>query len=389
MMTDENNPDNERFAVGHRIVICRRGKKKIWVAEFSDNGAHRRKTLGTQNKKIAISRATQLAARLEAGEFAAAPPAITIEEAGRAYIAYQKTEGRARRTITRYSGELRVFEQFAADNSVRRMSQVAVSLLDAYRALRIKDHDPATVYHETVLLKQLFKWAKRRGMIVTNPIADYELNKPARKQKPVLTLAQVNRALKQCTPRRVAEISTLAFTGMRSGEVQGLRAGDVDLRDGWITVAEQIDGPTKTKHSRRVPIHPRLLPILRRQRPKPGQEFFFVSEPSRKYPLGGRPVNTKRLCEYFKAAALRVDIEGFVLHSLRHFFKSFCVNNGVPERAVDQWLGHSDGSVRGIYYHLSPGESKAFMDKVPFAEDPDDQSDSDEDSQDTTEGDAS
>ncbi len=85
---------------------------------------------------------------------------------------------------------------------------------------------------------------------------------------------------------------------------------------------------------------------------------------------GGRPISNKRLGEYFKSAAERTGITGFTLHDLRHFFKSFCVNSRVPERAVDQWLGHSDGSVRGIYYHLTDVESERFMDSVPFGKEP-------------------
>ena len=237
--------------------------------------------------------------------------------------------------------------------------------------MRTQDHDPATVFHETVVIRQLFRWAKKRGKIASNPLAEYESHKPPRKHKPVLVLEQVHAILRKCSTTRAAQIATLAMTGMRSGELQGLRRANVDLTGGWITIADQVTGPTKTKRTRKVPIHPALQKRLRHVQNE-GHDLFFTSEPSRKYPNGGRPINTKRLCEYFKSAAKKAGVpDGFTIHSLRHFFKSFAVNHGVPERAVDVWLGHSDGSVRGLYYHVTDGESKSFMYGLPFGDAPD------------------
>jgi integrase len=158
----------------------------------------------------------------------------------------------------------------------------------------------------------------------------------------------------------------LAFSGMRSGEAQGLKRASMNLKDGWLDILDQVDGPTKTASSvRSVPIHPRLLKLLMAL-PKHEHELFFVAEPSGKYPDGGQAINTKRLNEYFKAAASRAGIEGFTCHSLRHFFKTFCINAGVPREMVDRWQGHTDGSVSGRYYHVHDSKSKQFMDSVLF-----------------------
>lgn len=61
---------------------------------------------------------------------------------------------------------------------------------------------------------------------------------------------------------------------------------------------------------------------------------------------------------------------GFTLHSLRHFFETFCVNNNIPQRAVDAWLGHgSDKSMAAVYYKLTDLDSQDFMKRVPFGAD--------------------
>ena len=349
----------ERIPVGDRVTIYRRGVKGTYTADFWHSGQHVRKSLRTSNQKIAFQRATKLAAELTGGQYQAEAQTM-IPSAVEKYIAYLQIENRAPRTITRYRGELNTFANFAEAGGARKMTGVTMSLLDQYRAERAIDHEPATIYHETVIIKQLFKWARRRGLVTINPIADYELNKPPRKVKPVLTLDQVNATLRQCTVRQGRMIATLAFTGMRVGSLQAIRQDDVDLGGGWITIDD-----VKKQQRIKLPIHPRLLTVLKAMPSQP-HELLFTAEPSTTFPNGGGSIRPDRLNDYFKAAAARAGITGFTLHSLRHFFKSFCVNNRVPERAVDQWLGHSDGSVRAIYYHLTDEDSKRFMNDVPF-----------------------
>ena len=58
------------------------------------------------------------------------------------------------------------------------------------------------------------------------------------------------------------------------------------------------------------------------------------------------------------------------MHSLRRFFRTSAVNAGVPERAVDLWIGHAADkrSVQTIYYDLSDVSSQTFMVKVQFGD---------------------
>ena len=61
--------------------------------------------------------------------------------------------------------------------------------------------------------------------------------------------------------------------------------------------------------------------------------------------------------------------DGYTIHSLRHFFETYCVNAGIPQRVVDAWMGHSgDKSMSAVYYDLDDHESQRFMQKLdnPF-----------------------
>ena len=67
------NESNDRERVGDRVTIYPRGKKRILTAEFWHAGQHRRKSLGTSNRKVARRRALEIEHQLQRGEFAAEP----------------------------------------------------------------------------------------------------------------------------------------------------------------------------------------------------------------------------------------------------------------------------------------------------------------------------
>ena len=367
MRIDQSGNDSAaRTPIGDRVTIYRRGRKGTYVAEFHFDGDHRRRSLKTANKKIAIERATRLAAELSDGSFKRNPPAVSITDAVERYLGYLATESRARRTCVRYRGELIRFADFAREHHVVGLDRVTPSLLDLYRSDRKAVVSDTTLAHEGVVIKQFFKWARSRHMIRENPVADYRIAKPVRSRKPVPTLEQVNAVLARCSSRLANLITMSSFTGMRSGELQGLHKADVYLDAGFVHVHRQIEGPTKTRTERRIPIHPRIRPVLKQLVDADQHELLVTSQASERYPGGGRPISTKRLNEEFQAAAKRAGITGFSVHSLRHFFNTFCVNAGIPERVVRAWMGHGDRSMTGVYYSLSDEESLRFMNQVPF-----------------------
>jgi len=366
-MTD----DSDRVRVGDRVTIYPRGAKKTWVADFWQDGTHKKQSLKTSNKKVATERATKLAADLIGGTYQTPPPAFTVQQAADDYIALQQTEERAKKTVVKYRGVLDLFIEYLERNKVTKLAQVTAAHLDRYRAERKATKHPKTVYCEGVIVKQLFKWAKSRKLIADNPLTDVKLNKPPLEPKPGPSLAQVNALLSAAEEPRKSQLAVLAFTGMRAGELQRLRPEDIDLVGGWVHIRSRPGAETKTRTSRKVPIHPRLRAVLEGL-PAGRREWLFTAEPSRKYPGGGHHMNVKRLNEQFTRLVKRLDMpagraDGFVIHSLRHFFETFTVNEGIPQRAVDTWLGHrSDKSMAAIYYKLSDADSQSFMAKVPF-----------------------
>jgi integrase len=89
---------------------------------------------------------------------------------------------------------------------------------------------------------------------------------------------------------------------------------------------------------------------------------------------GRRPSDQpETLNEAFQSVAKRLGMpigreSGYTLDALRRFFEAFCINSGVPQRAVDTWMGHrSDKSMAAAYYSRSDADSQTLMAKVPFS----------------------
>jgi integrase len=62
--------------------------------------------------------------------------------------------------------------------------------------------------------------------------------------------------------------------------------------------------------------------------------------------------------------------QGLVTHSLRHFFKTHCINSRVPSQYTDAWLGHQgDRSAGGRYFHLMDELSQRMMKDMSFGTD--------------------
>jgi integrase len=184
-------------------------------------------------------------------------------------------------------------------------------------------------------------------------------------------LEQIDRILQAARKPRQVQFAALAFTGMRSGELQRLKPQDVDLTGGWIHIVSREGAETKTGHSRKVPIHARLRSLLS-SCPKLNRPWFFTAPASRKYTDGDHHINTKHLNDELLKVLTRLGLptgreSGFTVHSLRHSFETITVNAGIPQRVIDTWLGHrSDTSMASIYYRLSDEESQRFMKLVPF-----------------------
>lgn len=234
--------------------------------------------------------------------------------------------------------------------------------------------DPQTVRHALRLVRTCLASAADEGKIDGNPALDVKVPKNMRDDEDAspkwawLTADEIAALLgAEEVPQASRDVWAVAiYTGLRKGELAGLRWRDVHL-DGpqpHLCVVRSYAGPTKSGKGREVPLLPPALEALRRIRAsKPGIGDRLVW-PS---PSGGvwtgnawDPGGWRR----YACGMTRPDSGGVLdrhvrFHDLRHTCASHLVQGtwiGPTDLyRVKQWLGHSAVSVTTRYAHLAPG----------------------------------
>jgi integrase len=203
------------------------------------------------------------------------------------------------------------------------------------------------------------------------------------------TVEQVEAMARVMPPYIRAAIVTLAGSGLRIGELLGLKVSDVDFKAGTIRVERQRlqsgkIGPPKTAKSRRtVPVGEVVTDaLLAHLAARPSKEWLFTMEEGE--PLNYRRWKTewngarKALQAAENGAAERegrkavgrkaVELPHMVTHDLRHFYASALIVGGASVKQVQLVLGHASAVITlRIYAHLWPGEedrTRAVMDAV-------------------------
>ena len=165
----------------------------------------------------------------------------------------------------------------------------------------------------------------------------------------MLSTEEINRLLAAADQRWRVLLQTAIFTGLRSGELLGLRWCDVDLDAGVIRTRYQLgrDGERadlKTEAARRdVHLAPTLAKTLREHKlatpwSAPGDPVFAAA-------TGGvldRRNMTRRGVE---SAAKRAGLTGVSMHVLRHTFASLLIAGGCNVKYAQQQLGHTSAAM--------------------------------------------
>jgi integrase len=369
--------DSRPFVYVGRRVHRTNGSSRagtVWWAEWCHRGRSHGRTLRTSDKSDALR-----AARALAGQFATPvvapvhPPAQSLKSVGQGYIDYQVNRGHAPRTVEKYTLVLKTLNAWA-----RRRGLVAAPELDEngywafHRWMLDEGFSHKTRYDRLIVVKQMFKWAARTGLIPTNPLAAVDLiRKPAPTPQPCFTPEQVGELLFRAAAEDKPVIALMAYAGLRFGEVRDLRWSDLGFNRGaagFIHVMRGGSGETtKSGRPRQIPMHPTLREILLRV-PRRSERVFLCRwrQPGRAAwrPLVERTVlmSLKRLCRAcgFEGA------ERFKLHSLRHAFCSMCARNNVSYKYALVWLGHRDSQMLDYYYHAFDETAEAAIRTINY-----------------------
>lgn len=249
-----------------------------------------------------------------------------------------------------------------------RLQKFYRKLLTEGRVPRIEsENQPKGLSAKTVrnihqVISSAMSMAVKHKLILSNPAEGCELPKVEHKEMHTIPAEQLGAFLREAKESGVYELYYLDLaTGLRRGELLGLKWDDIDLDQGVIHVRRQvyrIDGeirevPLKTKHSyRSISISKDAVELLREMKKRKVSEYVFPS------PTGG-PISPDSVLHMLHRVLKRAGLPSMRFHDLRHSFATLALQNGVDIKTVSGMLGHfSAGFTLDTYAHVTTAAQK-------------------------------
>ncbi len=210
--------------------------------------------------------------------------------------------------------------------------------------------------------------AVAQKIILENPTNACSLPKMGHKEMQTIPAEQLQAFLAEAKATGVYEMYYIELaTGLRRGELLGLKWDDIDMKQGIIWIRRQIsridgkimEAPLKTKNSyRTVTISPQAIEVLKQQKTKTNDQYVFPS------PNGG-PISPDSVNNMLKRVLERAEIPKVRFHDLRHTFATLALQNGVDIKTVSGMLGHfSAGFTLDTYAHVTTSAQKEAAETI-------------------------
>lgn len=220
------------------------------------------------------------------------------------------------------------------------------------------------------LLKQILQSALQDELIEKNPASDRRLDIPTDKKTerealPVEDMRDILSKLNVLDEQDRRYAALIFFTGMRRGEVLGLKWCDIDLQANEIHISRNVTyptshlpvvGTTKTKSGNRtVPIIPALLDYIV---PVGNPDCYIVSGEH-------EPPTHSWQRKAWERIDKAVDMRGATPHVLRHSFATLIEDTGADVKSLQSIIGHSDvQTTLNRYVHPREGKKREAMQNV-------------------------
>lgn len=233
-----------------------------------------------------------------------------------------------------------------------------------------------TVKDQAMMIKMILLWAQEEYSLPPIPGRRKLIYPTSAKsgQNDLCTLASaeqkaiVNYCKENICPSNVAIMLTLS-TGLRIGEVCGIKFSDFDLKEGTMTINRTvmrvysavpgekktriIIGTPKTLSSHRtIPVPAALLREIKKWAAVYKPDYFLAS-------AAEKPLEPRRLRTIFNGICESVGVKHIKFHGLRHTFATTLLENKVDIKTASELLGHSDVSITmDVYMHPSDEHKK-------------------------------
>ena len=276
------------------------------------------------------------------------------------------------KTIAFYESSTKLVKKFFEGLSLQEIKPVHIERYLAYLRVEYRGKTgnplaPKTIRHHYSTLNLIFEYAERLELIERNPMARVPAPKKDRKTVEAFTQEQAKefiRLASGCDLDFRCMLMLLITTGVRRGECAGLKWGDIDTRQGTLSVKRSVSytpefgltvsTPKTFNGIRTIPLIPSVLSLLQdlrkatqaKHRGKILDEAFIFPKVDDLY----SPRTPDSITRHLKRFMTRNGLPDLSPHDLRHSCATLLLANGADVKSVQEILGHADASTTLNFY---------------------------------------
>jgi len=265
------------------------------------------------------------------------------------------------------------------------LKQILPERIQSYVSELRKQRSPKTVNNVIILLRTMFKYARRWKYVREDPMQDIDNMPLQHREMAYLNVAEINLLLKHAHEPFKTLLLTAIMTGMRRGELLALQWGDLDWHSSRIFVHRGLDwssrneagegkqrwqfvSPKSKRSERTIEMSPALREAL---------QIHKISAPVSQHDLvfcnnNGNPLDPDNLVKReFHPLLVTAGLRKIRFHDLRHTYTSLLIAQNENIKFIQSQLGHASiQTTLDRYGHLLPntqGEVGQRIDKQIFS----------------------
>ena len=351
---------------GQNEGSLRKRKDGKWEARVTvgilADGKQKRVSLYGKTRQEASQKMTELLNNLQKG-LITNPTEVTLSEWFDTYMLVYKKKKTKPTSYVNYSVKIKNHINPAIGHiKLKALRQEHIQRF--VNSMIDKELSPSTIEASYKLLHNALETAVDNGMIVRNVAQRVELPRIRKKEERVLTVEEQVAFVEQAKKEYMGELFIFDLcTGMRMGELLGLKWEDIDFEKRQLHVSRIIRkvidpdqensrwhlefGTPKTPSSDRIiPLNETAIKILHDVKEKQKQNKDIAKAAYEDNHLVfctklGRPQEQNNMRRKFDSICKKVGITDLHPHSLRHTFTTRGAENGIDVRVMQRFLGHS------------------------------------------------
>lgn len=232
----------------------------------------------------------------------------------------------------------------------RPLHQIRAEDIERYLSFKHKEAklSPKTIGYHLTVLRMIFKKAILYERVKQNPAQLVEKPRCEKFEMQILKPAEVRIFLENVDERYYPFFLTAIMTGLRMGELLGLRWSDINWFSKQIHVKRSVSlnevQEPKTKNSiRKIDISPVLVETLKEHKKRLKVESLSFGEDDLVFPneQGGLLDRHNIYSRYFIPALKKAGLPLIRFHDLRHTYISFLIYQGENLKYVQTQAGHA------------------------------------------------